>query len=127
MTILIGGEMEITRDELVVRRRELVIQIEGVEVMDAPSHSGDIGDLANRAQARESQAGRKARLLSLVRDLDLAIERFDAGEYGKCEDCDDAIKAARLRALPTTTTCVNCQADRERYRKYSYDEGFDNE
>ncbi len=40
--------------------------------------------------------------------LDDAVTRLDAGTYGRCERCGDAIGAERLAALPGTRHCVAC-------------------
>jgi DnaK suppressor protein len=43
-----------------------------------------------------------------------ALRRVDAGSYGQCEDCGEAIDERRLRALPGTPFCTACQAIHER-------------
>ncbi len=37
-----------------------------------------------------------------------ALRRLDAGTYGRCAKCGEPIGAARLAAIPSTTTCVAC-------------------
>ncbi len=58
---------------------------------------------AFRVQAR-------ARLAS----VDRAMERLDAGTYGRCEVCGGAIAADRLAARPGTLTCIDCARDATR-------------
>ena len=41
-----------------------------------------------------------------------AVSRLEAGTYGVCEGCGDAIAEDRLEALPDTRWCVTCQANR---------------
>lgn len=43
-----------------------------------------------------------------------AIERIDAGGYGICESCDQAIGKLRLQAFPRATLCVSCKKRQER-------------
>lgn len=43
-----------------------------------------------------------------LREIDAALARIDAGTYGVCEVCGNAIPAARLRARPTASRCVRC-------------------
>lgn len=38
-----------------------------------------------------------------------ALERLDAGSYGKCVDCSKELPAARLEAKPEAERCVECQ------------------
>lgn len=40
--------------------------------------------------------------------VDAALERLDAGEYGRCEVCQEPILVARLLVRPTAQTCVPC-------------------
>jgi DnaK suppressor protein len=46
--------------------------------------------------------------------IDAAIARIEAGEYGTCRDCDQEIDPRRLRALPYAVLCTECAARRER-------------
>jgi RNA polymerase-binding transcription factor len=41
-------------------------------------------------------------------DLDNALERLAAGDYGHCETCGTPIAPGRLLARPTATTCIKC-------------------
>jgi two-component system cell cycle response regulator DivK len=52
-------------------------------------------------------------LQNKIREIDAALDRLNAGTYGKCEDCGQEIGIDRLRALPMTTFCINCAAARE--------------
>jgi phage/conjugal plasmid C-4 type zinc finger TraR family protein len=56
------------------------------------------------------------RLSRRARELSNALERVRDGSYGSCEECGGAIPAARRRALPGVTTCVQCQARGESLR-----------
>ena len=43
-----------------------------------------------------------------------ALERFDKGTYGTCEDCGCVIEWGRLKVLPYTSLCVECVRRQER-------------
>jgi DnaK suppressor protein len=58
-------------------------------------------------QAKELALHENARQL-LVQVTD-ALERFEQGTYGICENCGDQIDPARLEALPYATLCLRCQ------------------
>jgi DnaK suppressor protein len=45
--------------------------------------------------------------------IDAAIARVDAGEYGVCVDCDMEIDPRRLAALPYALYCTECAQRRE--------------
>ena len=40
--------------------------------------------------------------------VDAALERLDAGTYGRCEVCGRPIPGERLGVRPTALTCVGC-------------------
>jgi DnaK suppressor protein len=56
-------------------------------------------DLLLSAQARAA-----------VEEIDRALAKIDAGSYGRCEQCRQAIPEARLEALPHAALCVTCKA-----------------
>ena len=41
-------------------------------------------------------------------EVEAALARLEAGEYGVCERCGRSIPEARLEARPTARTCVAC-------------------
>ena len=43
-----------------------------------------------------------------LREIDAALSRLDAGDYGTCERCGRPISAGRLEARPTARTCIDC-------------------
>ena len=38
-----------------------------------------------------------------------ALEKMQAGAYGRCERCEEPIPGERLRAIPWAPYCVDCQ------------------
>jgi DnaK suppressor protein len=46
--------------------------------------------------------------------IDAALARLEAGEYGVCTDCDQEIDPRRLKALPYALLCTECATRRER-------------
>jgi DnaK suppressor protein len=50
----------------------------------------------------------------LVREIDLAIGRIDAGTYGLCSRCGQPIPDERLDAVPYAVLCVSCKRLEER-------------
>jgi DnaK suppressor protein len=85
-------------------------------------------DLESIAEERESeleehaQEEQSARLLKrmddrtlhAVREIDAALQRVLKGKYGICEACGGSVTIARLRALPSTRYCTDCEAQSEK-------------
>ena len=46
--------------------------------------------------------------VDLLSKANRALERVDAGSYGLCESCGQAIPVERLDVLPYSTLCVEC-------------------
>jgi len=44
-----------------------------------------------------------------LRQVQEALDRLQLGDYGICLDCEEAIPAKRLHALPWAKYCVKCQ------------------
>lgn len=44
-----------------------------------------------------------------LNQIEEALQRLDAGLYGRCTACGEAIEAERLAILPATTLCIGCQ------------------
>jgi RNA polymerase-binding transcription factor DksA len=59
---------------------------------------------------RERDLVLSAQALSAVEDIDRALARIEAGSYGVCERCGEAIPRERLRALPHASLCVKCKS-----------------
>jgi DnaK suppressor protein len=47
-----------------------------------------------------------------IAELDQALERLAAGDYGRCERCGEPIAAERLAARPATRFCIACAGRR---------------
>ncbi len=45
----------------------------------------------------------------LLRLVEEALDRLDAGDYGVCLACEQPIPAKRLQAVPWARYCVECQ------------------
>jgi DnaK suppressor protein len=53
-----------------------------------------------------------ASLLETLDDVEHALAKIEAGEYGNCESCQQPIPGARLDALPAARECITCASKR---------------
>lgn len=74
----------------------------------------DIVDRANNAYNRELMFSLSDGERNMVLQIEEALKRMDAGSYGRCSNCGEAISVLRLEAVPYTRFCVNCQELAER-------------
>ncbi|OLT29116.1 conjugal transfer protein TraR [Nocardiopsis sp. CNR-923] len=74
----------------------------------------DPADTGAKAFQREHDLALAYNTRDLLSKSERAIERMDAGTYGVCESCGQAIGKARLQAFPRATLCVTCKQREER-------------
>ncbi len=58
----------------------------------------------------EKRLALENRVRQEMSDIEHALEKFEKGTYGLCENCGQPIDPARLEILPQATYCVNCKA-----------------
>lgn len=56
----------------------------------------------------ELNLARREKVEQKIEQLQEALERLDAGDYGVCESCEQPINPERLEVLPGTTLCIEC-------------------
>ena len=75
----------------------------------AIENTPDALDQVQRAADRELAIRRLEFDSSRYRSVTDAIRRIENGSYGTCLHCDAEISAKRLRAVPWTEYCLECQ------------------
>ena len=100
------------RQQLVALRLDLQAQEETFKETSQPVEldQARVGRLS-RMDAMQSQQmaleSSRRRQQQLVK-IEGAMQRIDAGEYGRCFVCDEEIDVRRLAVDPTSTRCVAC-------------------
>ena len=51
-------------------------------------------------------------LVETLAEVEDALQKFDNGTYGICENCGNAIPEARLEAKPAARLCIDCASAR---------------
>ena len=97
-------------EEIAARRAQLdrssANMTEG-ELADYDQHPADQGTETFEQEMDETT---DMVLAEEARQIEVAQQRLEAGEYGKCSDCGKEIPAARLEAIPEATRCIEDQA-----------------
>jgi len=73
------------------------------------SKSGDWIDQSSQESDLHVHLALKQTDTKVLRAIEEAIHRMDAGTYGICMDCEEEIKLLRLDAVPWTRVCINCK------------------
>lgn len=68
------------------------------------------GEGSTTAVDRERDLALSAQARAEVNEIDVALDKVDAGTYGSCERCGKPIPKARLEAIPWAALCVTCKS-----------------
>lgn len=71
--------------------------------------ASELGTFSWYQSVMENKAAVKARLLEARKKAKEALVRVRNGTFGICESCGKEIEQARLKIMPTTTSCVACK------------------
>ena len=104
-------DINAARADLVARKAELQDRQERVSRHtrhreDPLPH--DFAEQAVELENGETLVALDQELEAELKKVDHAVARIDAGVYLVCESCGEPIGEARLQALPTSATCIDC-------------------
>jgi DnaK suppressor protein len=115
------AELSKVASQLAIEAVELHSDIERAESEIASrltDATGDAGDDQADAGAKTFEREHELALAHTARELlaqtEHALARIEAGTYGTCESCGEAIGKARLQAFPRAVLCVACKQREER-------------
>jgi len=101
------------RKSLLAKRTELAQRLgvtqatERQEVAEGQNDNAQLWEVSDIRDDLDSQAATE------LDQVNQALARLDAGEYGLCAHCEEPIAEARLKALPYATLCIQCAEEAE--------------
>lgn len=81
------------------------------EISSYDQHQADMG---TETFEREKDLSILEQIEAELTDVEHAIRRLDAGDYGTCEVCGKSIPDERLEVVPAARLCLEHQAETER-------------
>lgn len=108
------------RSQLESIRSELLGDVEKSNQSVKDSEIGQIADISDdaaRAYNRQLEGELGEQEWQKLKQVDIAIEKIDEGEYGTCAQCESAIPEARLKLVPYTEFCTQCLSKMEENAK----------
>ena len=111
-TDIAARELKAEREKLVRQLHELGADERG-ELTGEVDYGEGFADAAAATAERSEVLGLVENLMTMLHDVDAALDKVDEGTYGTCEVCGKQIGAARLEFRPTSTRCVDCKARAE--------------
>ena len=96
--------------QLETRLSDLQARLATIDAELDSHQSKDWEDLATERESDEVLEGMGLSGQQEIRQIEAALGRITAGEYGICATCGDPISEERLDVLPYTPFCRNCAA-----------------
>jgi RNA polymerase-binding transcription factor DksA len=72
------------------------------------------GDIGSEVFEHEKNVSILEQIEDQISEVDAALERLEAGTYGRCQACGEPIEPARLEERPYTRFCLEDQRRVER-------------
>jgi DnaK suppressor protein len=114
-------ELATIKNDLLERKRQVWSEIgddidedvreEYQELIQVAKDGGDRGLAELRQSTVYSLIEMKVKEIESIEE---ALQRIEAGKYGRCRDCSRWIKPARLEVQPFAVRCRSCQEKREK-------------
>ena len=81
------------------------------------TNEADPLDRATEEESRNSKLRIRGRESRLIAKIKKRLQAIDEGSYGICDDCEEPIALARLKARPVTSYCIDCKTKQEAFER----------
>lgn len=105
--------LEESKKNLLLSARKTLTEEATFDTDDLP----DEIDLASSEYTQSMVFRLRDREKFLLKKIESALQRIEAGTFGVCENCEEEISTKRLDARPVTTLCIRCKEEQERQEK----------
>ncbi len=107
------AERERLRDVVSDVRAEMPADGDEVNAQELSVVDQHPADVATEVFEREKDRGLLQQVEGELADVEHALDRLEAGQYGRCEVCGVEIPEERLEAVPTARYCLRHQTEAE--------------
>lgn len=106
------SELKFFKDILLNRKEQILKNIEGVN-----SELNELGGLELNDEGDHAYANSNSRIegaiaqqqIKELREIEVALNKIENGQYGICEMCEDDIGFQRLKVKPHAVYCIDCR------------------
>ncbi len=106
------AELEKYQGLLLAKRDDLLARVRAARKSGSEVSTGatpDFGDRALNTVSRDLLFQLSSGERDLLRRIDAAMDRNQAGQFGACVHCHKQIQPGRLDAVPWARHCIECQ------------------
>ena len=111
-------------EKLKKEKAELLEKLEQSRTLGQPSMERKEGspfgkreEEADEASELEKRLALEERLRESLKEVEHALEKYEAGTYGLCDSCGQRIEEGRLEAIPQASLCLSCKAKQSKEMK----------
>jgi DnaK suppressor protein len=111
-------------ERLKKEKAELLEKLEQLRTLGQPSAERKEGspfgkreEGADEASELEKRLALEERLGESLKEVEHALQKYEAGTYGLCDSCGQPIEQARLEAIPQASLCLSCKAKQAKETK----------
>lgn len=102
---------------LMTKKQDLINSLKVVDPILSERFTGDEADMAQTHLQQNSSISQRERMLTLLKEVDAALERIENNTFGICEETEEPIEDKRLLAMPWTRLSLRGAETREAIRK----------
>lgn len=128
-----ANELDHFKKLLLEKRSKLLNEVESVKNVERESslkeEDGDNSSYSNHLADQGTDSTTQEQIFMYIQresnqlyDIDEALDKINAGQYGKCEICKKTISKQRLETLPDVRLCIECKQKFEQNNNNSTDE-----
>jgi DnaK suppressor protein len=93
---------------------ELKVKIGPADERREGSPFGKREEEATEVIELEKRMALEKQVIDSLSKINRAIQKYEAGTYGICDQCGKPIEPGRLEALPHAVLCLNCRASQKK-------------
>ncbi len=119
-TEYMGAEQKAYFEKMLLEKRQQLMEDVDLTVKDMKDGETALPDPIDRAAVEEEfrvELRKRDRERKLLKNIDAALKRIIADDFGYCELCGADIGVKRLEARPTATQCIDCKTFDEQKEK----------
>jgi DnaK suppressor protein len=110
--------------ELLLKHRQQIMNVgllnKSEELYVSEEDLSDETDLASSLIQQQLNCTIRDREFVKLRRIDAALDRFEEGTYGHCQDCEEEIGLKRLENQPWAELCITHAEEKEREESQIY-------
>jgi len=107
--------------KLLAKQQELAGRIKATQATEGHEVEEGLDSNAQLWEVSEVRDGLDDEATGELNQVNEALARLDAGEYGFCNSCGNPIGEARLEAMPFASLCIDCAEGAEEMDRQELD------